>query len=434
MDKPTKPTNLMPREFGGIKNNFSASLQASGYEPNVPAIYGGDNLNYQLDATGKELDYCEKICDFINGLPIGKGITVDANNKLVYADYGADVTGKANVSLDNLNAEGEAKFGEKVDKSGDTMTGQLCFDGLNGASGGNVPIRTILDYDTSDATLPSVNHYCNGNIANDNQGIRIARSYIRYSQNGILSFVWGLGNDASGSPVAEKQMNFTVNKNGTATLNVPGDIKSTGQIDLSAHSTTSSSADIIDRIDYDTGSSTLPSGTLYGNMSATYDNQNTRIAYSAVAYTDEGITRINNVVTNASGKYTQTYLGIEQDETTNNRGIFYFPKCMNKPTTVSSAAVNKVSVVVANYLNNDSGYIVYSDGLIKQWGRVTGGQTDNTVVLPKKMTTNNYSVVFTQLHTSVITSTCTVSSMTTDSFIIHLGNGNYDAMWQVVGY
>lgn len=113
MDKPIKPTNLMPREFGGIKNNFSSSLQSSGYEPNVPAIYGGDNLNYQLDATGKELDYCETICDFINAMPIGKGITVDANNKLVYADFDTDITGKANISLDNLNSDGKAKIAVK---------------------------------------------------------------------------------------------------------------------------------------------------------------------------------------------------------------------------------------------------------------------------------------------------------------------------------
>ena len=91
MDKPIKPTNLMPRSFGGVKNNWSASMQSSGYEDGVPAIYGGDNVNYQLDATGKELDYCEKICDFINDIPIGKTITVDSNNKLVYGSVAPDV-------------------------------------------------------------------------------------------------------------------------------------------------------------------------------------------------------------------------------------------------------------------------------------------------------------------------------------------------------
>ena len=87
MDKPIKPTDLMPRSFGGVKNNFSASLQSSGYEDGVPAIYGGDNLNYQLDATGKELDYCEKISDYIKDIPINKSIITDPNNKLVYTQY-----------------------------------------------------------------------------------------------------------------------------------------------------------------------------------------------------------------------------------------------------------------------------------------------------------------------------------------------------------
>lgn len=113
MDKPTKPTNLMPRSFGGVKNNFSASLQSSGYEDGVPAIYGGDNLNYQLDATGKELDYCEKFADFLNAIPIGKTITVDTNNKLVYADLVTDTSGKANIGLDNLSSDGKARIAIK---------------------------------------------------------------------------------------------------------------------------------------------------------------------------------------------------------------------------------------------------------------------------------------------------------------------------------
>lgn len=349
---------------------------------------------------------------------------------------GTDIKLYKSLKNNNIAALSDSTAWEEfgyVLKSGDTMTGQLKFSGLNDASGANTPIRTVLDYDTSDATLPSATHYCNGNIANDNQGLRIARSYVRYDQSGNLAFVWGLGNTSNGS-VPEKQMNFTVDKNSVATLNVSGNISATGQIDLSAHSTTSSSAGIIDTLNYDISSANNPSSNQYANMQTVYDLRDERIAYSTVTYTTDGVTRINNVVFNGAGEYTQTYLGIDKNETANNKGIFYFPKCRVAPTTISSAADNKVSVVVANYLNNDSGYIVYSDGLIKQWGRVTGGQTDNTVVLPKKMTTSDYSVVFTQLYITPIIATCTVSSMTTKNFIVHLGNGNYDAMWQVIGY
>ena len=106
MDKPTKPTNLMPRSFGGVKNNWSASMQSSGYEDGVPAIYGGDNLNYQLDATGKELDYCEKIADFISGIPIGKTITVDSNNKLQYADLAQETPIATTTSVGTVKPDG----------------------------------------------------------------------------------------------------------------------------------------------------------------------------------------------------------------------------------------------------------------------------------------------------------------------------------------
>lgn len=91
MDKPQKPTNLLPRSFGGQKEAFDADKIANGYQPDVPDILGGANLNYTLDTMGKELEYTEKIADFVNGLPIGNVITTDENNKLVYKD-GNDFT------------------------------------------------------------------------------------------------------------------------------------------------------------------------------------------------------------------------------------------------------------------------------------------------------------------------------------------------------
>ena len=86
LEKPTKPTELVPRSFGGIKNNFSEDLQSTGFEPNMPQTYNGDNLNYQLDATGKELDYVEKIVDFINNAPVNNITYINENNQLDYID------------------------------------------------------------------------------------------------------------------------------------------------------------------------------------------------------------------------------------------------------------------------------------------------------------------------------------------------------------
>lgn len=87
MDKPTKPTNLLPESFGGEKENFDTNKITNGYEADVPDILGGANLNYLLDAAGKNFKYNNEICDFVNELPINNIITVDNNNKLIYRDF-----------------------------------------------------------------------------------------------------------------------------------------------------------------------------------------------------------------------------------------------------------------------------------------------------------------------------------------------------------
>ena len=128
MDKPTKPTDLMPRTFGGLKENYSTSLQQTGVEPNVPVIYHGKNFNYEKNAIGQELDYCEKICDYINAIPIGKTITTDANNKLVYVD--ASDSGKANVDLDNITQTGEQVITDLItETTADRNLSNLFADG-----------------------------------------------------------------------------------------------------------------------------------------------------------------------------------------------------------------------------------------------------------------------------------------------------------------
>ena len=87
MDKPTKPTNLLPESFGGEKENFDTNKIANGYEADVPDILGGANLNYLLDAAGKNLKYANTIVDYINDIPVNNSIITDANNKLKYTQY-----------------------------------------------------------------------------------------------------------------------------------------------------------------------------------------------------------------------------------------------------------------------------------------------------------------------------------------------------------
>lgn len=112
MDKPQKPTNLLPRSFGGQKEAFDADKIAKGYQPDVPDILGGANLNDLLDKLGKELEYTETIADFVNGLPIGNVITTDENNKLIYINKSN--LGYADANLTNLTPAGEKHFINKT--------------------------------------------------------------------------------------------------------------------------------------------------------------------------------------------------------------------------------------------------------------------------------------------------------------------------------
>lgn len=109
-EKPIKPANLVPRSFGGEKNNFSDDLIATGFEPNAPQTYNGDNLNYQLDATGKELDYCEKVIDYLVNMPVNNIPLVNSNNKLDYIDKNTMLSNFADKSFSNIDDTARAYF------------------------------------------------------------------------------------------------------------------------------------------------------------------------------------------------------------------------------------------------------------------------------------------------------------------------------------
>ena len=116
--KPTKPTDLIPESFAdnGIKNDFSTDKILNGFSSNFDDILQGDNLNYMLDSIGKQLKYLNTVVDFIVATPVGKTIKVNLNNNLDYDNLISDVSDKANVSLNNLDAVGQGIIDNKVDK------------------------------------------------------------------------------------------------------------------------------------------------------------------------------------------------------------------------------------------------------------------------------------------------------------------------------
>lgn len=170
IDKPQKPANLVPRSFGGEKNNFSNDLIANGYEVNVPQTYNGDNLNYQLDATGKELDYCEKVVDYLVNIPVNNIPLINSNNKLDYINKDNIFSNNyADKSFSNIDDTAKAYFDEKWTNPNNIIV----FEGRD-LSTSSTLVPFTLDFlpdngeyeilFTAGVTLLYNNTYCYGSI------------------------------------------------------------------------------------------------------------------------------------------------------------------------------------------------------------------------------------------------------------------------------
>lgn len=87
-DKPEKPDSFLPKKFGGVKNNFSEELIENGYQNGVPAVLGGDNLNWLIDNMGKTMTYYTLIADYFCSLTIGKTPWISKDNKFSQTSFG----------------------------------------------------------------------------------------------------------------------------------------------------------------------------------------------------------------------------------------------------------------------------------------------------------------------------------------------------------
>lgn len=123
-EKPTKPTNLMPTSFAdnGIKNNFSSFLKENGFSPNTKQVLQGDNLNYMLDAIGRQLNYLTKVVDYLNGINIGKVPYVNNNNELDMTDIDGLLPSQKNNAGKFLTTNGAtASWSSSLSRIGDPL-------------------------------------------------------------------------------------------------------------------------------------------------------------------------------------------------------------------------------------------------------------------------------------------------------------------------
>ena len=121
-------------------------------------------------------------------------------------------------------------------------------------------------------------------------------------------------------------------------------------------------------------------------------------------------------------------------------GYFEFPRCTTAATTTSTAANDKVAVVVQNYKSGTSWYRIWSDGWIEQggsWGTNTGAWAEASVTYLKAYKDTNYQLFVQGNWTSAECSSCKITSRSTAGFTGTYANNLYSVMpswWYACGY
>ncbi len=113
--------------------------------------------------------------------------------------------------------------------------------------------------------------------------------------------------------------------------------------------------------------------------------------------------------------------------------------CNTEPTTSSTASKARPVVIIENYVNGTSGYILYSNGLCEQWGHIgaTGAVVTTTFIKPFKNT--DYCIVSNFINGTTNNSfgarQISILSKTETSFKIdrdYADRGSTD--WRAIGY
>lgn len=167
------------------------------------------------------------------------------------------------------------------------------------------------------------------------------------------------------------------------------------------------------------------------------------IIYNYFDFCDKNNVRLGviGVQLRSNGRYgaylqagNQASLAVTTDGT---NAFCEFPRCTTKATTTSSAANDKVAVIVKNYCNGTSWYRVWSDGWKEQGGffASAANNTSHTVTLLQSFSNTNYSVLTTS---SVSNHWATIESKATGSCVIRYSDyGNTAAgafYWHACGY
>ena len=115
-----------------------------------------------------------------------------------------------------------------------------------------------------------------------------------------------------------------------------------------------------------------------------------------------------------------------------------FPRCTNRPSTASSAANNRVAVVVANYYSGTTWWRLWSDNFLEQGGIHNYNQSTyprSTITFPRTYNNTNYSILLTANQPSNVNYYSIGISYTKNKNSFVLAEFNIaDFTWRTSGY
>ena len=199
--------NFLPNGFEtlnqeGYKENFNEEKIKTGYEKDVPDIVSGPNLNNLIDVVGKNTNTLNNYVEYLNGMPINNVPTVNANGQLDYS---------------NLN--------NKVNKSGDTMSGDLTIHD-NQYRGMLFLQNKTLDYDNYVKPSETVQSGTLQFIDKNNQFYAFVQQQI--FSDGIYNLSLGQRRKINGQDVFCNFESY-INENGDCFCIIPNTVKIDGQ-------------------------------------------------------------------------------------------------------------------------------------------------------------------------------------------------------------
>lgn len=358
-----------------------------------------------------------------------------SNPEHTHNQYITDVSDKANKDLSNLSDDGEAKLNRSLRNIGEVVISSIPLNdaGLHELDGALLQYGSYKAFIDRMATIYSTtpSRFCTE-----------AQWQASVNNYGVCDkFVYNSTNKTVRLPKWGTQI-YTTKNIGDGTLPVKGNGRTMGITDgTTVHSLCNYTSGSTTYLNYSNsvdqpvssggGSIASPFYTTMSKLGLSTDSSTSGVIADLSTFTNYSLDCYYYIVI-ANTTKTPTQVNIDEVMTDLN----------GKADIDLSNVPSSKGILVDTYINGDSGYRIYSDGLKEQWGHMASGvNAPKTVTLLKPYSSTYYNVIITTEIVATQSGTCamfSIISKTTTSMSIGAsgyGNGNIKGFyWIARGY